>query len=144
MQDYVRIAYKIARNAYKGQKDKAGKDYLRHLEFVSDSVKKEDEKTGAFLHDVLEDTNVAVDHLRTAKIPEAVIEAVETITKHQGEEYFAYLLRVKQNFIARKVKLADLQHNSDLTRLAYLSNKDRQRLSKYREARDFFKKNLYI
>jgi len=78
-----------------------------------------------------------VEQLKNAKIPTAVIDAVCVLTKNRNEDYFSYLEKVKHNPIARKVKLADLQHNSDLTRLNHLEKKDMDRLIKYKKAQEF-------
>jgi hypothetical protein len=75
--------------------------------------------------------------LLQAGIPEAVVKAIKILTKEKGEDYFTYLEKVRDNEIARKVKLADLRHNSDLSRLENVEDKDRERLAKYRKAQKF-------
>lgn len=137
--DFVGKAHEIATKYHEGQKDKAGKDYIRHPEFVASLVATDEEKAVAYLHDTLEDTALTVDDLQEAKIPNAVIEAVNVITKKNEDDYFRYLERVKENPIARQVKLADLAHNSDLTRLEKINPEDMKRLVKYKEAQQFLK-----
>jgi (p)ppGpp synthase/HD superfamily hydrolase len=134
---FVETAHEIARQAHKGQKDKAGVDYIKHPEFVASQVRTNDDKATAYLHDVLEDTSVTSEELLQAGIPEAVVKAVKILTKEKGEDYFTYLEKVRDNEIARKVKLADLRHNSDLSRLENVEEKDRERLAKYRKAQKF-------
>lgn len=137
MKDFVKKAHEIATNAHKGQKDKAGLDYIKHPEFVANLVNAEEEKATAYLHDTLEDTALTIDDLRESGIPEAVINAVSVLTKNKAEEYFDYLKKVKENPIARKVKLADLKHNSDLTRLEHITSEDMKRVVKYKKAKEF-------
>lgn len=139
MFDYVNIAYQIAKAAHKGQVDKAGIAYMHHLETVADFVTSDAEKATAYLHDVIEDTSVTEGQLREAGIPDEVISAVTILTKQAGQDYFDYLKQVKQNKIARVVKIADLTHNSDLARLSSISQQDRIRLNKYQQALIFLK-----
>ncbi|MGF2716335.1 HD domain-containing protein [Bacillus cereus] len=135
--DIVELAHEIAKKAHVGQVDKAGVDYIKHPETVASFVKYDEEKATAYLHDVLEDTDLTADDLRNAGIPHNIIEAVQILTKEKYEPYFEYLSRVKGNAIARVVKLADLKHNSDLSRLSTLTEKDLRRLEKYRQAIEF-------
>jgi (p)ppGpp synthase/HD superfamily hydrolase len=137
--DYVEIAHQIAISAHAGQVDKAGKDYIRHPETVASFVKTDEEKAAAYLHDTLEDSSVTADDLRKAGIPESVIRAVKLLTHDKSEDYLEYLDRVKVNPIARVVKLADLKHNSDLSRIKNVTEEDKQRLAKYQKAVEYLK-----
>ena len=78
----------------------------------------------ALLHDVVEDSDWTLEDLRKEGLPEEVVQAVGIITKKRNENYEEYILRVKQNPLARQVKLADLKHNSDLSRLANVTDRD--------------------
>ena len=130
-------AYKIAKKAHLGQVDKAGEDYIKHPEKVASFVKTDEEKAVAYLHDVIEDTELTLKDLSEYGFSKEVIEAVDIITKKRGEDYQSYLNSVKKNKLARAVKLADLRHNSDLTRLAKVTEKDIKRKEKYQKAIDF-------
>ena len=127
-------ALAIAEDAHKGQVDKAGVDYIQHPLFVASLVEGELAKTVALLHDVVEDSDWTLEDLRKEGLPEEVVQAVGILTKKRNENYEEYILRVKQNPLARQVKLADLQHNSDLSRLANVTDRDRKRAEKYRQA----------
>lgn len=127
-------ALAIAEDAHKGQFDKAGVDYIQHPLFVASLVEGELAKTVALLHDVVEDSDWTLEDLRKEGLPEEVVQAVGIITKKRNENYEEYILRVKQNPLARQVKLADLQHNSDLSRLANVTDRDRKRVEKYQKA----------
>ena len=130
-------AYEIAKKAHLGQVDKAGEDYIKHPEKVASFVKTNEEKAVAYLHDVIEDTELTLEDLCEYDFSKEVIEAVDIITKKRGEDYQSYLNSVKNNKLARAVKLADLRHNSDLTRLIKVTEKDIERKEKYQKAIDF-------
>ena len=130
-------AYKIAKKAHLGQVDKAGEDYIKHPEKVASFVKTDEEKAVAYLHDVIEDTELTLEDLCEYDFSKEVIEAVDIITKKRGEDYQSYLNSVKKNKLARAVKLADLRHNSNLTRLTKVTEKDIERKEKYQKAINF-------
>lgn len=136
---YIEIAHEIAKKAHAGQVDKAGTDYIKHPEAVARFVNTAEEKATAYLHDVLEDTEITADDLLNAGIPHNVVKAVQVLTKEKYTPYFEYLSKVKENPLARAVKLADLKHNSDRSRLAGITDKDLKRLGKYRKAIKFLK-----
>ena len=136
-QSMVDLALSIARKAHEGQLDKAGVDYIEHPIYVASQVDTEEEKAVALLHDVIEDSSVSAEELLQAGLPETVVTAVQVLTKKKEQDYQTYLETVKKNPLARLVKLADLKHNSDLSRLSSITEKDRERLKKYKKAIDF-------
>ena len=133
-QSMVDLALSIARKAHEGQLDKAGVDYIEHPIYVASQVDTEEEKAVALLHDVIEDSLVSAEGLLQAGLPETVVTAVQVLTKKKEQDYQTYLETVKKNPLARVVKLADLKHNSDLSRLSSITEKDRERLKKYKKA----------
>ena len=130
----IDIALAIARKAHAGQVDKAGVDYIQHPLYVASQVKTEQEKAVALLHDVLEDSDITAADLLAYGLSNEVVAAVQTLTKKKGQSYQDYLEKVKSNDLARVVKLADLKHNSDLSRLKSVSDTDRERVKKYKNA----------
>ena len=136
-QSMVDLALSIARKAHEGQLDKAGVDYIEHPIYVASQVDTEEEKAVALLHDVIEDSPFTAEELLQAGLPETVVTAVQVLTKKKEQDYQTYLETVKKNPLARVVKLADLKHNSDLSRLSSITEKDRERLKKYKKAIDF-------
>lgn len=130
----IDIALAIAKKAHAGQVDKAGVDYIQHPLYVASQVKTEQEKTVALLHDVIEDSDVTVDDLLASGLSNEVVTAVQILTKKKGQSYQEYLEKVKTNNLARVVKLADLKHNSDLSRLKSVTNTDYERVKKYKNA----------
>lgn len=139
-QSMVDLALSIARKTHEGQLDKAGVDYIEHPIYVASQVDTEEEKAVALLHDVIEDSPVSAEELLQAGLPETVVTAVHVLTKKKEQDYQTYLETVKKNPLARVVKLADLKHNSDLSRLSSITEKDRERLKKYKKAIDFLSK----
>jgi (p)ppGpp synthase/HD superfamily hydrolase len=127
-------AIAIAARAHEGQVDKAGMPYVLHPLRMMLNVDTPEARMAAMLHDVVEDTPVTLEQLRAEGFPEPVIEAVEALTKRDEEDYEAFIRRAGSHPIARKVKLADLRDNSDLSRIAQPTERDRQRLEKYRAA----------
>ena len=133
----LELALSIATEAHGGQFDKAGIDYIEHPIFVASQVDSEEEKAVALLHDVIEDSSVTAEELLNDGLPETVVTAVQILSKKKGQDYQTYLKTVKSNPLARAVKLADLKHNSDLSRLETITDKDLERLEKYKKAIDY-------
>lgn len=136
-QPMLELALSIATEAHRGQFDKAGIDYIEHPIFVASQVNSAEEKAVALLHDVIEDSSITAEELLNAGLPETVVTAVQILSKKKGQDYHTYLKTVKSNPIARAVKLADLKHNSDLSRLETITDKDLERLEKYKKAIDY-------
>ncbi|MGI6257725.1 MAG: HD domain-containing protein [Anaerovoracaceae bacterium] len=130
----LKTAYDIAVSAHAGQMDKAGNDYILHPITVAKNLDAEDEKAAALLHDVIEDAGITAEQLQTAGIPEEVVVVVQAMTHVEGEDYFSYIQRVKRNPLAKKVKLQDLKHNCDVTRIPRPTKKDFDRIKKYERA----------
>ena len=136
-QPMLELALSIATEAHRGQFDKAGIDYIEHPIYVASQVDTEEEKAVALLHDVIEDSPFTAEELLLAGLLETVVTAVQILSKKKGQDYPTYLKTVKSNPLARVVKLADLKHNSDLSRLSSVTDKDLERLEKYKKAIDY-------
>jgi len=134
-------AIMIASIAHSGQKDKAGKPYILHPLRVMFSVETDDQKIVAVLHDVLEDTYIQAQHLREHGFSEDIINAIESVTKREGETRMDAAKRTKLNTIGTVVKLADLKDNMDLSRIAVPTEKDKLRLKEYKKIMKFLKLN---
>lgn len=128
---YAQRAYALAKKAHLGQKDKGGNDYIEHPKAVASMMDTDIEKAVAYLHDVVEDTKISFDDLKEYGFPNQIIEAVKALTKQKNESYDVYIDRVIRDSIAKKVKLADMKHNSDITRIKNPSQKDYDRCQKY-------------
>ena len=131
---YLDRAIELAKQHHEGQTDKAGKPYIEHPLRVMNQVESEEEKIVAVLHDIVEDTDISLDDLRSEGFSEEVVSAVECLTKQDGENYDSYIERISFNPLAVKIKLADLEDNRDLTRLPEVTDKDLERAEKYDKA----------
>ncbi len=131
IEDLLEKALEFALKAHWGQRDKAGQPYILHPLRVMFNVEQPLAKIVALLHDVLEDTAVTANDLRSAGFTEEIIQAVKVLTRESNEDYFEYIRRIKVNPLARQVKIADLKDNLDVTRLSTFTPTDQQRVQKY-------------
>ena len=130
-------AMAIAWDAHRGQVDKGGNPYITHPLSVAGRMKTENEIIVALLHDVVEDSEYSIEDIKKAGFSDEVINALKMLTHDDGRDYFEYVEDLKQDPIARNVKLADLWHNSQAERLGREpSEKDLRRLEKYGKARE--------
>lgn len=139
MKDMVKRAQSLAAKVHASQKDKGGNPYINHIEGVAAGVESVEAKTVAYLHDVLEDTVTTEDDLKKEGFPAEIIEAVKTLTKYKDETYEEFIKRVGKNPLATKVKLSDLANNMDISRIPNPSEKDYERIEKYRKAAEYLK-----
>ena len=128
-------AIEIAVEAHKGQVDKGGSPYILHPLRVMMSVDLELEKIVGVLHDVVEDSDWTFKALLAEGFSIEVIEALKSVTKEfPNEDYELFIQRAMQNPIGRKVKIADLRDNLDVTRISDITDKDVERINKYKKA----------
>ncbi len=128
-------AIEIAVQAHKGASDKGGSPYILHPLAVMHNLDRDDEKIVGVLHDVVEDTQWTFEKLLDEGFSVTVVDALRSVTKQEGgEDYFDFIQRAKKNPLGRKVKIADIQHNMDVTRIKVISDKDATRLNKYKKA----------
>jgi (p)ppGpp synthase/HD superfamily hydrolase len=127
---------KIAFNAHKDQMDKSGLPYIFHPYHLAEQMTDEISVCVALLHDVVEDTSITLDYLVKQRFPEAVIETLRLLTHKNSVPYINYVQKIKDsgNRVAIAVKIADLQHNSDLSRLDHVDEKAMQRVEEYKKA----------
>lgn len=118
---------------HKGQVDKAGEPFILHPLRVMLSLETPEERIVGVLHDVVEDCTVTLDDLRWLQFPEEIIEAIDSLSRREGEQYASYILRVSLNPIARRVKLADLKDNTDPNRTS-TAKLPMQQLARYKRA----------
>lgn len=124
----------IAVKAHAGQVDKGGEPYILHPLRLMMKFTKDTERSVAVLHDVVEDSDITLEDLRNHGVPAVVVEAVDSLTKRDGETYEEFVVRVSLNKLASKIKIEDLKDNLDLTRMNALSEKDLGRVSRYHAA----------
>ncbi len=132
-------ALEIATKAHKGQKDKAGNDYIAHPIRVAQHCKSNDAKIVALLHDTIEDTLIDETFLRNKGFNDTIINAILSVTRNDGETYAEFIERANKNAIGKEVKIADLEDNMNLCRLSNISEKDLKRCNKYLHSWRFLK-----
>ena len=123
----------ISFNAHKDQRDKSGMPYVYHPFHLAEQMDDEYSTCVALLHDFVEDTDTTLDDLANI-FPIEVTDAIALMTHDDSVPYLDYVAKIKQNSIATKVKLADLKHNSDLSRLDKVDDKAIERVEKYKKA----------
>ena len=134
----VEEAEAFATKMHEGQTDKAGRPYIEHPRAVASKVGGEKEKVVAWLHDTVEDTPATIEQIREM-FGDEIADAVAAMTHDKSVPYMDYVRNIKKNPIARKVKMADLSHNMDLSRLANVTEQDLERMEKYKKAYEILK-----
>ncbi|WP_315065895.1 GTP pyrophosphokinase [uncultured Clostridium sp.] len=124
----------IAVSAHQGQVDKGGNPYILHPLAVMLSLEDEIERICAVLHNVIEDTDITLEYLKNEGFSNQVLTALDTLSRRKDESYDEFIDRIINNKIACHVKLADLKHNMDLSRIKQPSQKDYDRIKKYQKA----------
>lgn len=135
--DSTKKALKLCFEAHKEQVDKSGMPYVFHPFYLASQMTDEVSVTVALLHDVVEDTKISFDDLVSLGFSDEVIAALKLLTHEENVPYMEYVEKIKTNETAKKVKLADLRHNSDLSRLDEISPKAVERQKKYLTAIKF-------
>lgn len=131
----TKAALRLAFEAHAGQLDRSGIPYVNHPLHLAEQMETEDETVVALLHDVMEDTPYTMADLQAIGISAAAQEALLLLTHDDAVPYLDYVAALKDNPLAVKVKLADLRHNSQLSRLDTITEKDLARRAKYDKAR---------
>ncbi len=132
--EMTKRALKLSFEAHKDQTDKSGMPYVYHPYHIAEQMKDENTTVVALLHDVAEDTDYTIEDIRNMGFNDEVCEALRLMKHEDNVPYMEYIDGIKGNAIARAVKLADLEHNSDLTRLDAVNDAARKRTEKYAKA----------
>lgn len=136
----TKLALRICFDAHKDQVDKSGLPYVFHPFHLAEQMKTEHEVCVALLHDIMEDTDLTSRDLIEAGIPETYVATCKLMTHAPDVPYLDYVRTLKDDPVARKVKIADLRHNSDLSRLnGEPTASDLARREKYQMALDLLK-----
>ena len=127
-------ALKLCFEAHKKQVDKSGMPYVFHPFHLAEQMQTEETTVVALLHDLVEDTDYTIEDLVSMGFSKNITDAIALMTHADDVAYMDYVRRIKNNPIAKVVKLADLKHNSDLTRLDVVDEKALSRKEKYLKA----------
>ena len=131
----TKTAMKICYEAHTGQVDKSGLPYVFHPFHLAEQMQTEHEVCAALLHDVMEDTDTTPEELIAAGVPAEYVATCLKLRHKPGVPYLDYVAALKDDPVARRVKIAALHHNSDLSRLDHEpTERDLQRLERYRKA----------
>lgn len=134
MQKILERAIQIAVLAHNGQVDKGGRPYILHPISVMMKMDTIEEKIVAILHDSIEDSNIKKEELIAFGIPKRLVDEIDLLTRKNGDSYMQYISKVKTGKIAKKVKLADLETNMNLSRIKKPTKTDFDRVKKYKKA----------
>ena len=140
----LELAIKVATEAHAGQVDKGGKPYINHPQAVAASLTNTEYKIVAYLHDVCEDTSITFDDLKDMGFTYRIVNSIRLLTKTDELTYEEYLRRLRMDSCARAVKMADLKHNMDITRIPNPSEKDYARIEKYKRSLAFLESSTYV
>lgn len=132
--DLTKKAMKLCFEAHKDQFDKSGTPYVMHPLHVAEQMPDEITTVVALLHDVVEDTDYTLEDISAAGFPKVVTDALELLTHDESVPYLEYVAALRDNPIAKCVKLADLEHNSNLSRIDHPTAEDYLRVQKYEKA----------
>ena len=125
----TKMALKLCFEAHKEQVDKSGMPYVFHPFHLAEQMNTEETTIVALLHDLVEDTDYTIEALVDMGFDKSITDAIALMTHADNVAYMDYVRAIKDNPIAKAVKLADLKHNSDLTRLDTIDEKALQKLS---------------
>lgn len=134
--ELTKKAMRIAYDAHHGQLDKSGLPYILHPVHLAEQMDDEASTCVALLHDVIEDTSISIFDLRNAGFSDGILDALLLLTHQDGSPYMSYIRAIATNSIATKVKIADLKHNMDISRLdkSSIDEKTLKRVEKYQKA----------
>ncbi|MGG1550284.1 GTP pyrophosphokinase [Paenibacillus ferrarius] len=124
----------LAAKAHDGQEDKGGQPYILHPIRLASRAKSEEDAIVAVLHDVVEDSNITLFDLQKEGFSPSVIDALDCLTRRADESYEAFIQRIKLNPLATRVKMLDLEDNSDVNRIPNPTKQDYERIDKYKKA----------
>ena len=131
IKDAERLAYKY----FKDKVDKGGNPYMEHLKYVSDNCKSENAKIVGMLHDIIEDTDITISELES-ELHINLVESIQRLSRPRDIKYNKYIDNIikSNDLVAIEVKMYDLKHNMDITRLKEIRQVDIDRLNKYNKA----------
>ena len=139
--EMTKKAIKLMFEKHKDQVDKSGMPYVFHPFHLAEQMDDEETTITALLHDIVEDTDTTFEDLRELGFSDNVINALKLMTHDKNIDYFEYVKNISKNPIARKVKIKDLEHNMDTSRLDEVTDKDLERVKKYKKCYKYLLNN---
>lgn len=132
-------AIKLMYGKHKDQLDKSGIPYVFHPFHVAEQMEDESTTIVALLHDIVEDSDMTFDQLKEEGFSDEVLAALRVMTHNSGVNYYDYVKKLGTNPIARIVKIKDLEHNMDISRLDKITDSDFERINKYQRCYEYLK-----
>jgi len=132
----INKALRLCFDAHINQVDKSGVPYVFHPIHLAEQMDDEISIICALLHDVVEDTKYTFEDIKTLGFSEDVIDILKLLTHDKDTPYLEYVKQITTNKIASKIKLADIKHNSDLTRLEEVNDQILDKIKVYKQALD--------
>ena len=132
--DLTKKALRLCFDVHKNQVDKTGLPYVFHPFHLAEQMDDEISTICALLHDVVEDSPITFENLLEMGFPQEAIDVLKLLTHEKNVPYMDYVAKIKTNPTAKKVKIADLRHNSDKTRLTVIDETMEKRFEKYDSA----------
>lgn len=142
MKNMLGVAIAITAEAFRTTTDKGGNPYMLHCLEVMNGVRHlgEDVMCIGVMHDLIEDTHYELDDLRSLGFNERVVNGIKDLTHDKDISYEDYIKKLSFNEDARQVKMKDLEHNSNITRMKGVSRKDFTRIEKYHVSHAYLSK----
>ena len=136
VEELLQNAENVASHAHSGQVDLGGVPYIEHPRTVASLCHTPEAKVVAWLHDTIEDTDTTREDLLNYGFPEDLVDVVCLLTKTEADnaDYLSYIKRIAEHPLAREVKIADITHNMDLSRIPSPTSMDLERIEKYKKA----------
>jgi len=136
------LADKTAEKAHEGQLGFDGQPYVTHPRTVASFLDDTEHKITALLHDTIEDTDMTAQRLLELGFTKRIVRSVAALTRAEDTDYMDYIASLLTDPNAKYVKLADLRHNMDISRIPHPTEHDFERIEKYRRAREFLLKGI--
>ena len=137
----INKALNLMYEAHKGHKDKGNIPYVFHPYHIAEQMNTEDEIIVALLHDVIEDTKITLEDIKSYGFNNNILEALKVITHDKNINYIDYINKISKNKLATKIKIRDLKHNIDLSRIPNPTEVDYNRVNQYKKALEILNKN---
>lgn len=137
----INKALRLSYQAHQGQLDKAKVPYIYHPYHLAEQMGDDEELICvALLHDVVEDSYFTLEDLQKENFPQSIVEAIDVLSHKRKDTYFDYIKKIKDNYLACKVKIVELNHNLNFARFDWQDEFEKDylnRMQKYCNALDY-------
>lgn len=127
----------IAYHAYENLIDFAEVPLIFTYYEIASNMDSEDEVVVALVYDTIKKNILSYDDLEELGVTSNQIKAIKILNNYQRKNENEALEEIKKNKIARKVKLAELNHALNLSRYPMLKPEDKERLARLKQIRNY-------